>query len=157
VRATQYSVLSTRSEAGCGPVRGRSIRVTVVGGGREGARVNVTGLIVNLNSEQPERLTAFYRDTVGLPPEARMGESAFQIGPAHLIIDGHSEVHGPAAQPQRVLINLFVDDLAAEKARLDAVGVPFIRQPEREPWGGLIATFLDPDGNYLQLVEFRPS
>ncbi len=40
--------------------------------------------------------------------------------------------------------------------RLLARGVTFIRDPEREPWGGVITTFLDPDGNYLQLIEFKP-
>ena len=32
-------------------------------------------------------------------------------------------------------------------------GVEFIREPEREDWGGWIATFLDPDGNVLQLLH----
>jgi predicted enzyme related to lactoylglutathione lyase len=31
--------------------------------------------------------------------------------------------------------------------------VEFIRQPEREQWGGWIATFKDPDGNILQLLQ----
>jgi catechol 2,3-dioxygenase-like lactoylglutathione lyase family enzyme len=31
--------------------------------------------------------------------------------------------------------------------------VPFLLKPERRPWGGLMASFLDPDGNELQVVE----
>ena len=54
-----------------------------------------------------------------------------------------------------MLINMFVDDLGAEHQRLLAKGVTFIRDPERD-LHGLFATFLDPDGNYLQLVEFTP-
>jgi catechol 2,3-dioxygenase-like lactoylglutathione lyase family enzyme len=50
-----------------------------------------------------------------------------------------------------------VDDIAAEEARLEALGVTFIRKQGREDWGGVISTFLDPDGNYGQLIEFKPS
>ena len=55
-----------------------------------------------------------------------------------------------------MLINFFVDDLAAEQARLEGLGVKFIRTAGREEWGGVISTFLDPDGNYCQLIQFRP-
>lgn len=55
-----------------------------------------------------------------------------------------------------MLINMFVEDIAAEQARLQAQGVTFIREQGKEYWGGVISTFLDPDGNYLQLIEFRP-
>ena len=40
--------------------------------------------------------------------------------------------------------------------RLEEQGVTFIRTAGRETWGGIISTFTDPDGNYLQLIEFRP-
>jgi predicted enzyme related to lactoylglutathione lyase len=118
--------------------------------------LQVESFNINITSEQPERMMAFYRDVVGLPPWPEIGEGAFHAGGAGLLIDGHSEIHGPAKEPARVLINFFVGDLAAEKARLEAAGVTFVRQPQREYWGGLITTFLDPDGNYLQLIEFKP-
>jgi len=72
------------------------------------------------------------------------------------IIDGHSEIHGPTKEPPRVLLNLMVDDLAAEQSRLEGQGVRFIRTAGREYWGGVISTFLDPDGNYIQLIEYKP-
>ena len=50
--------------------------------------------------------------------------------------------------------HLGVDDIHAEHARLAAEGVEFIRVPEREHWGGWVATFSDPDGNVLQLLQF---
>ena len=49
-----------------------------------------------------------------------------------------------------------MNDLASEQSRLEAKGVPFIRNAEREYWGGVISTFLDPDGNYLQMIEYKP-
>jgi predicted enzyme related to lactoylglutathione lyase len=51
---------------------------------------------------------------------------------------------------------MFVDDIEAEHARLEALGVTFIRSMGREQWGGVFSTFSDPDGNLLQIAEFKP-
>ncbi|MGI8927223.1 MAG: VOC family protein [Tepidiformaceae bacterium] len=119
--------------------------------------MNVTSVIINLTSEDPARLQKFYREVVGLPPQEGMGEGALILSAgATLIFDGHSETHGPTKEPQRVLLDLFVEDLAAEQRRLEGQGVKFIRSAGQEYWGGVISTFLDPDGNYCQLMEFRP-
>jgi len=118
--------------------------------------MQVTSFNINLTSEDPQRMIAFYRDVLKLPPNPQIGEGAFVAGGGHLLIDGRSEIKGPAKEPARVLINFFVDDLAAEQQRLEEQGVRFIRTAGREYWGGVISTFLDPDGNYLQLIEFRP-
>ena len=118
--------------------------------------MKVESFNINLTSEDPERLTAFYRDTVGLSTHPQMGDGAFALGDAALLIDGHSETRGRTKEPQRVLINFFVADLAAEQARLEGLDVVFIRTAGREAWGGVISTFLDPDGNYCQLIEFSP-
>lgn len=116
--------------------------------------MEVTSFNINLTSEHPERLFAFYRDVVGLLPNDR--GDAFLVGPdAQILIDGHSETKGPAKEPQRVLINLFVADIAKEQAELEAKGVRFIRSQGQEFWGGVISTFEDPDGNYIQLIEYR--
>ncbi|MDA0353789.1 MAG: VOC family protein [Chloroflexi bacterium] len=118
--------------------------------------MNVTSFNVNVTSEHPERLSAFYRNIVGLEGEEGMGEGAFKVAGAHFLIDGHSGTVGDTKEPQRVLINFFVEDLAAEQSRLEAEGVKFIRTAGVEPWGGKISTFVDPDGNYAQIIEFRP-
>lgn len=118
--------------------------------------MKVSHLFVNLTSEDPGRLAAFYRDVVGLPPQEGMGEGALNAGGATLGFDGHSETRGRAREPQRVLIDLFVDDLVSEQTRLEAAGVTFIRKEGVEYWGGKISTFLDPDGNYIQLIEYKP-
>jgi len=116
-----------------------------------------TSFIVNVTSDQPEALIAFYRDVVELPPNPNAGEAAFEASPGStFIIDGHSDTKGKTKEPQRVLINFFVDDLAAEQARLKSKGVKFIREEGKEFWGGLISTFLDPDGNYIQIIQYKP-
>ena len=117
--------------------------------------MKVDSLLLNVTSENPERLIKFYADIVGLPRNTDMGEGAFMAGTTPFIVDGHSETKGPTKEPQRVLIDFFVDDLAAEQKRLEGQGVKFIRSAGKEYWGGVISTFLDPDGNYVQLIEFK--
>lgn len=118
--------------------------------------MKVNEFLINVNSAQPERLADFYRTTVGLQPEEGMGPSAFRVGGAVFIIDGHSDVTAGTREPQRVLIDFMVDDIAAEQARLESAGVKFLRNKGREAWGGVISTFADPDGNYCQLIEYKP-
>ena len=118
--------------------------------------MKVNQLILNVTSENPARLATFYRDIIGLAPNPQIGEWAFDAGGTPLLVDGHSETKGGAKEPQRMLVNLFVDDLAAEQKRLEGLGVKFIRTAGKEEWGGVISTFLDPDGNYCQLIEFKP-
>lgn len=118
--------------------------------------MKVQSFLINLTSEDPERMKAFYGDVVGLEKNPDMGEDAFHAGGATIAIDGHSETKGPAREPQRVLIDFMVEDLAAEQARLEAKGVTFLRTAGREWWGGVISTFQDPDGNYVQIIEYKP-
>ena len=118
--------------------------------------MKITSLLINLTSEDPERLKAFYGDVIGLEKNPDMGDDAFHAGGATIGIDGHSETKGAAKEPQRVLIDFFVDDLVAEQARLEGKGVRFVRKEGKEWWGGIISTFADPDGNYCQIIEYRP-
>jgi catechol 2,3-dioxygenase-like lactoylglutathione lyase family enzyme len=104
--------------------------------------MKVESFVLNLTTDDPELLRSFYDDILELPHRDGMGEGAFALGDATLIIDGHSLTRGQA--------------LEAEQQRLEARGVEFIRRSGREWWGGIISTFLDPDGNYCQLVEYRP-
>ena len=113
--------------------------------------MQIDSFLLNITSEQPDALRDWYRDVMQLPELE--GMPAFNAGGAMLSIDGHSEVHGKAAEPARMLINLIVPDLATEHERLLAAGAECLREPAREEWGGLITTFLDPDGNYVQLVQ----
>ncbi len=118
--------------------------------------MKVNSFLINITSEKADELKSFYAETLGLPKEPDMGDGAFRAGGAVLAIDGHSETKGAAREPQRVLIDFFVDDLKEEQERLEKRGVRFIRKEGKEEWGGVISTFLDPDGNYCQLIEYKP-
>ena len=121
--------------------------------------MDVDRVILLLTSASPQDLFRFYRDTLGLPevfdsgPGEGLPGGAVRVGGAVLVIEGHSETQGAAMEPQRHFMDFHVRDVYSEQARLQTQGVRFIRPAEREAWGGIIATFLDPDGNFLQLVQ----
>ena len=78
---------------------------------------------------------------------------AFRWGDMRLSVGAHSGVDGDTREPYRVMINLATSDIHAAFDRLTARGVRFVRPPEQEHWGGWVATFHDPDGNTLQLLQ----
>ena len=99
-------------------------------------------------------MTEFYRDTLKLPVHSeRPHFVAFKWGEMRFSIGEHSEVNGRNAEPDRIMVNFGTPDIHALHRRLTTLGVRFVRQPERERWGGWVATFVDPDGNLLQLLE----
>ncbi len=112
------------------------------------------GVIIWTEASRFDTLAAFYTDTLGLQPiSSRPGHVAFAHGSFRLTIGVHNEVQGRATDPLRVMINLAVQDISSTSGRLAAQGVPFLRTPELEPWGGWIATLCDPDGNTIQLLQ----
>jgi len=114
--------------------------------------MKINAFNVNVCTGDPEKLIRFYADVVGLQPMPQISPGAFIAGTTGFLIDGHSEVHGAAREPQRVLLTFTVENIHGEQTRLEAAGVNFVRPATKEPWGGYVATFTDPDGNYCQLV-----
>ncbi len=107
-------------------------------------------------TEDLEGMLGFYRDTLGLTPHSvRPRFVSFKWGGVRLGIGAHDRVSGKAKDPFRVMVNLGVADIHRECKRLSAIGVEFMRRPEREHWGGWVATFSDPDGNTIQLMQGR--
>jgi predicted enzyme related to lactoylglutathione lyase len=108
-------------------------------------------------TEDVKKLAPFYSDTLGLKTSEIGDEFAvFDLGGAQQLALGvHSEVKGRSKEPNRVMVNLDVDDIQSEYERLKAKGVQFVREPSAEPAadGTIIATLQDPDGNTLQLFQ----
>ena len=109
---------------------------------------------VTIWTDNLERLRRFYRDKLKLPLHSDHGDFlAFRFGDVRLNLGLHDGVQGRTRDPYRVMVNLGAEDIRAEHRRLAEEGVEFIRTPEREEWGGWVATFKDPDGNVLQLLQ----
>lgn len=82
------------------------------------------------------------------------GYAAFTAGAIKLAV----VVPGPgqaAITGRHTGIGFEVGDLAAEHARLLASGVHFTMPPTRQPWGGFMAMFADPDGHVFYLDQAR--
>ena len=115
----------------------------------------VVGVIIW--TDDLDRLAGFYRDTLDLDPRSVHSDSvSFQWGDMRLRIAKHSHVEGHSKDPIRIMVNLGVTDIHAVHKALVAKGVAFSRPPEQEEWKGWVATFADPDGNTLQLLQ-QPS
>lgn len=118
------------------------------------AILGLSGVLVWTEAERYPAMRAFYVDTLGLTPRSdRERFVNFDWGAQRLTVSVHEGVRGAARDPLRLMINLDVDDIHSVAARLSANGVEFTRSPEQESWGGWVATFADPDGNTLQLLQ----
>lgn len=114
----------------------------------------VAGILVWTAPDRFEAMEAFYVDTLGLEPRSRRpGFVNFAWGSTRLTVSIHAGVRGRSVEPTRIMINLLVADIHHVTERLRRNGVRFSRQPEQESWGGWVATFADPDGNILQLLQ----
>ncbi len=105
---------------------------------------------------------SFYAGILGLTMVAgdeASGYCVFKAGAVDLVMES---VPSDAPEKDRALVGRFtglsfdVPDAQAAYAELLGKGVLFAGEPERQAWGGTLATFLDPAGNGLQLVQ-RPA
>ncbi|MGH9201459.1 MAG: VOC family protein [Vicinamibacterales bacterium] len=102
-----------------------------------------------------QNLLPFYRDIVGLKPNFESPEFVVfgeQNAPA-FALGTHSEVKGKNNDPARHMVGFQTDDINAEVSRLKAKGVEFVDDPEKFDQV-TVATFKDPEGNYVQLLQF---
>jgi predicted enzyme related to lactoylglutathione lyase len=58
----------------------------------------------------------------------------------------------PGPEPTRLITNFSVADVLALESWLVQTGATWVRELEASPWGR-IGTLLDPDGNYVQVIE----
>jgi predicted enzyme related to lactoylglutathione lyase len=119
-----------------------------------GAIDGLAGVLVWTSAERFGAMARFYRETLGLAPRSVKPDFInFDWGGVRLSVGVHAGVDGASGDPLRLMINLAVADIQAVHGRLTRAGVVFTRPPEREAWGGFVATFTDPDGNVLQLMQ----
>ena len=106
------------------------------------------------------RAKAFYAQTLGLRlarDGSAQGYCAFESAGISVIVE---EVASDAPGKERALVGRFVglsfavENVTAEHERLAALGVRFTGFPEKQFWGGWLATFMDPSGNELQPAQY---
>ncbi|SEE06788.1 Uncharacterized conserved protein PhnB, glyoxalase superfamily [Rhizobiales bacterium GAS188] len=102
-------------------------------------------------------LTRFYQEVTGMTPvgderyvEFHGAELALAIS-SRQVIDLHS---AGAATPQAnrsMILDFEVEDVDAERLRLQAIVAEFVMEPKTQPWGNRSMLFRDPDGNLINM------
>ena len=111
------------------------------------------------------RMSAFYRQMLRLEPvntEWTDRWALFETGGADFALHaippeamGDDErIAAPAQKPREtspVKLTFTVDDVRAERARLEALGIPVIQRPWQEP--DVACDGVDPEGNIFQITR----
>ena len=108
--------------------------------------INVSDITIALN---------FYNKILGLAValEARKFNHA-EVGPKEPFAKiGLHETGKKNRRKKRTGIVFDTDDIYAFYNRLKDQGVRFTLKPTKMPWGGIVADFLDPDNNELEIVQ----
>jgi predicted enzyme related to lactoylglutathione lyase len=112
---------------------------------------------INLAVRDYARSVAFYRDVLGLPlllEDSQFEFAQFDAGTVRFAVVG-----GPESKKMRDArggdfhagIAFCVPDVDAAHRMLAARGVRFTMTPSKQPWGGYMALYADPDGNIFYL------
>ena len=102
-----------------------------------------------------DKALRFYNELLGLPIalDARMFNHA-EVGPEEPLAKiGPHETGKKSTRRRRTGIVFDTDDIYTLHERLKRQGVGFTREPTSMPWGGIVADFLDPDNNELEVVQ----
>lgn len=103
------------------------------------------------------RALAFYRDVLEMPvvfESEEMGWAELGLEGSHLAIErvADDDEEGRSMVGRFLGVSLEVDDIQATYQTLCDRGVSFSGPPARQPWGGTLAHFEDPEGNVLTLL-----
>jgi catechol 2,3-dioxygenase-like lactoylglutathione lyase family enzyme len=103
-----------------------------------------------------DRAVAFYRDVLGLSLVRREGGSWAVFDAGGRMFALHGAVEGRPVSPGGAAAVFDVDDLDRAKALLTGRGVSFDHQGDVASYARF-ASFHDPDGNALQIIEYARS
>ncbi|EOM78594.1 glyoxalase/bleomycin resistance/dioxygenase family protein [Rhodococcus rhodnii] len=112
-----------------------------------------------LSSTNPARLRDWYVAVFGVTaattPDGAYDVLGFGPDPAHtfwVMIDSRDDVGESNPEPGRVVLNVDVDDAQATAHAVDASGARRLAPLENRD-GSWFGTAIDPDGNYVQIVQ----
>ncbi len=113
--------------------------------------MDIASVYVNVHVSDFEGSPVFYRDVLGLDllmTDESFGDASFRAANVQFAIV-KSE---PPLVGGHTGIGLLVKDLDAAYSEL-AERVTFTQAPTKQPWGGYMALFVEPDGNEFYLDE----
>lgn len=101
----------------------------------------------------------FYQSKLGfllVSQSAADNYLVFLAGSVHIVteqVDADWNESGLTATGRFTGLSFAVASAKGTHKELTSVGVCFTSEPEMQSWGGVLATFKDPTGNLLQIVE----
>ncbi|WP_285730302.1 VOC family protein [Nocardiopsis sp. ATB16-24] len=106
-----------------------------------------------LATTDPDRLRDWYVAVLEPQEHSEMdGYRVLRFGAFHLLIDRRQDVGPKAGDPARMILNFDVEDARAVAARMDERDTPW-PAPLEDREGSLFGTAIDPDGNYVQIIQ----
>ena len=127
--------------------------MSTTGNGLENARL----AYVNIFVSDFRRSLVFYRDTLGfqvLTEDENFGYASFATRGATLAFARvEADAEQAALVGRHTGIGWAIADLDSSYRVLEAGGVEFDMPPQKQPWGGYMAMFRDPDGNVFYLDQ----
>lgn len=112
-------------------------------------------------TEDVPALAAFYEKLTGLTPEGDEDFVGLELPGGTLALCSHRSVemfNAGAAVPaanRSVILEFQVEDVDAERVRLDASVREWVQEPTDQPWGNRSMLFRDPDGNLINFFTPR--
>ncbi len=103
-----------------------------------------------------DRSLKFFRDQIGLEvrtEDAEFGYASFDTGGAQMAFARVDMDSQPELVGRHTGIGLMAEDIDLAYEQMRAAGVEFEMPPEKQPWGGTLALFKDPDGNIFYLDQ----
>ncbi len=106
-----------------------------------------------VGTSKSQEMAQFYENIFGRKADMVEGDwHGWKVGNTFFSIGAHSEIHGSAKEPQRIIMNFETKEIREEFDRIKNLGATVIKEPYDMGGGMMIATFADPDGNYFQLM-----
>lgn len=102
-----------------------------------------------VGSADPDRLRAWYREAFGPEPD---DFGWMRFGDVGLLPERRDDVAPTNPEPGRIMLNVHVLDAKAAVERVERAGTTWVA-PLEDRDGSCFATFTDPDGNFLQLLQ----
>ncbi len=116
----------------------------------------VTLASIRIVTEDVPRLTDFYSRITGVQATGDPNTYMELAVPGATVaicsqaaIDQFNESAARSAENRSVLLEFAVDDVDAERRRLDDLVTDWAQQPADQPWGNRAMLFRDPDGNLI--------
>jgi predicted enzyme related to lactoylglutathione lyase len=103
-----------------------------------------------------EKSIPFFRDILGLTlnqSDPGHGYASFNAGP---ISFGVAQTDDASLVGRHTGIGFMVEDIDSAYGQLKEKGVQFEMAPTKQPWGGTLALFTDPDHNVFYLDPGGP-